>query len=323
MVNTNRTKAMEAINKTFFQGYMAPLWYTYIDEMYNRYNFDDEVMMTLFSYCYNNNKSLVKNYVKKVAEGWSENGVKNYSELEEFFGKSKLKEMQNQIIKILNLRRNLTEYENSYLIKWVQEFQYDFDIIELALKKTTRNTNPNFNYVNTVINDWYNRGFKNKEEIRAYEESRKIPKEKISIDNVICKTDNSNLYKPIFYHESEITLYRALLELFPQYFIFPNISLVTIFDVDKLKKLLEPRIINYMFKAHVDFAIVNTSTYLPIIALEKDSFYHDTDSGIQKDEMKNKIFKVGGIPLIRIRFDKNADVTFLKNIISENVKGLL
>jgi hypothetical protein len=35
------------------------------------------------------------------------------------------------------------------------------------------------------------------------------------MEREIVKVDNPKLFKPIFYHESEIILYRVLIELFP------------------------------------------------------------------------------------------------------------
>jgi len=53
------------------------------------------------------------------------------------------------------------------------DYNYDFDIIELALKKTTSKTNPNFDYLDSIITDWHNNNFKTKEEIMSYEAARK------------------------------------------------------------------------------------------------------------------------------------------------------
>lgn len=51
----------------------------------------------------------------------------------------------------------------------------------------------------------------------------------------------------------------------------------------------------------MDICIVSTANYLPILAYEVDSPYHDNPEQIVRDEKKNEIFKTGGIPLIRLR----------------------
>ncbi|MFF2531261.1 DUF2726 domain-containing protein [Brevibacillus sp. NPDC058079] len=143
------------------------------------------------------------------------------------------------------------------------------------------------------------------------------------LERQIIKADRMNLYRPIFFHESEISLYRVLLELFPQHFVFPNISLKTIVDIEKLKELISSEHMNYLFMAHVDFAIISTSTYVPVIAIEKDSNYHDTELAAKKDKMKNEIFKMSGIPLIRIRFNKGMTAEKLKQEIRSATKEMI
>lgn len=143
------------------------------------------------------------------------------------------------------------------------------------------------------------------------------------LERQIVKVDNTKIYRPIFYHESEINLYRVLIELFPQHFVFPNISLKTIFDVDKLKELLDSDIISYLFMAHVDFAIINTSTYFPVLAFEKDSDFNDREPSKSNNKYKNLIFKTGGIPLIRLRYNSGMDYEQLKLEVKDATKNLI
>jgi len=56
----------------------------------------------------------------------------------------KFKDVRSAIVKKLKLGRNLTEYEEAYVEKWVMDYNYDFDIIELALKKDNFQNQPKF-----------------------------------------------------------------------------------------------------------------------------------------------------------------------------------
>ena len=49
----------------------------------------------------------------------------------------KIKKAKKNIAKKLGLTRNLTQYEEAYIEKWLQEYKYNLEIIDLALKKTT------------------------------------------------------------------------------------------------------------------------------------------------------------------------------------------
>lgn len=65
------------------------------------------------------------------------------------------------ILKKLGLKRNLSQYEYAYIEKWVIDFKYNLDIIEIALKRTTSKANPNFDYLDKLLSDWHDRGFTN------------------------------------------------------------------------------------------------------------------------------------------------------------------
>ncbi len=144
-----------------------------------------------------------------------------------------------------------------------------------------------------------------------------------STEREIVKVDNNKLYRPIFFSESEIMLYKVLMELFPQHLVFPNMSLKTIIDVDKMNNLFGKDIIDYLFTAHVDFAIVSTINYFPVIAFEKDSNYHDEGRGRENTQKKNQIFRASGLPLVRLRFNNGIKYEKLKSDVKKATKDLI
>lgn len=164
----SRASAINAINNMFFQGIMSPSWYSDIDLWFKKFEFDEEVMIALFQYCFDKS-ALHKNYVKAVADAWHNNNIKTFSDLEEYDDNiQKIKKVKKNISKKLGLTRNLTQYEEAYIEKWLQEYKYDVDIIELALKKTTSKSNPNFDYLDKIISDWYDRKLLNSEDVKNY-----------------------------------------------------------------------------------------------------------------------------------------------------------
>ena len=171
--NKKRNEIIYTINNSFFQGVMSPSWYTDIDAWFDRYKFDEDVMLALFQYCFDH-KGLAKAYIEKVAESWKIRNIRNSFDLDNYsIEQKKFKDVRSAIIKKLKLGRNLTEYEDAYVEKWVMDYKYNIDIIELALKKTTAKSNPNFNYINSIITDWFTNGLKTKEEIMLYDANRK------------------------------------------------------------------------------------------------------------------------------------------------------
>ena len=129
------------------QGMMSPSWYNDIDLWFNKYGFDEPVMIALFRYCLERS-ALHRNYIQAVAEGWHKNNIKTYTDLENYYAKQeKLSLIKKQISKKLGLSRPLTQYESAYIEKWVVDYSYTMDIIEIALKKTTSKSNFNFDYL--------------------------------------------------------------------------------------------------------------------------------------------------------------------------------
>ena len=164
----SRSSAIEAINTMFFQGIMSPSWYSDIDLWFKKFEFDEEVMIALFRYCFDKS-ALHKNYIKTVAEAWHGHNIKTFSDLEEYDeNNQKVKKVKKNICKKLGLSRNLTQYEEAYIEKWMQDYKYDLDIIELALKKTTSKSNPNFDYIDKIISDWYERKLLNSDDVKNY-----------------------------------------------------------------------------------------------------------------------------------------------------------
>jgi Protein of unknown function (DUF2726) len=143
------------------------------------------------------------------------------------------------------------------------------------------------------------------------------------IEREVVRASSNTYYRPIFFHDSEIRLYQALIELFPQQLVFPNMDLKAIIEVDKIKQHLDPDVLDYMFKAHVDFAIINNTTYLPILCIEKDSEFQDKGQAAENAAKKNLIFNTSGLPLIRVRFNSAMDPERLREEIKQATKEFL
>ena len=166
--NQYRSKAIENINNEFFQGIMSPSWYSDIDLWFKKYCFDEEVMIALFRYCFNRS-ALHRNYIQTVAEAWSQNNIKTFNDLEIYFERQeKIKSLSSTISKKLNLNRQLSQYEEGYVHRWNLDYGFNFDIIEIALKKTTSKSNFNFDYLDKILTDWHERKLKTPSDVNAY-----------------------------------------------------------------------------------------------------------------------------------------------------------
>ena len=188
--NKSQARAIEHINNTYFQGVMGPSWYNDIDLWFRKYNFDEQVMISLFNYCYNRS-ALHKNYVQAVAEAWASNKIHTWNDLEAYDQKQeKMKNIKKTIAKKLGKRAGLTQYEEAYIENWILDFGYDMNIIEIALKRTTYKQTPTFEYINSIISDWHERNLKTPDQVEAFLEQRK--KQNKDLKNMKAQVSKAN-----------------------------------------------------------------------------------------------------------------------------------
>ena len=176
--NQYRAKVIENINAQFFSGTMNPSWYADIDLWFEKYGFDEQVMLALFNYAYEN-RSLHHNYVQTVADNWSKEKIKTFNDLDAYFERrEKINILKRNIAKKLNLSRNLTAYDEEYILKWHETYKYDMDIIEIALKKSTSKNSISFEYIDKLLSDWHERELSTVSEVNNYLESIKTKDKK-------------------------------------------------------------------------------------------------------------------------------------------------
>lgn len=166
--NIQRTKIVNAINSMFFQGVMSPTWYTDIDTLFAKYKFEEDVVYSLFQYCFDR-QALHRKYLFTVADAWAQSGIVTMEDVDNYYSQfEKTNQMKKSIGKKLGFVRNLSEYEEAYVNKWVNDFNYPLDIIEIALKKTTSKTNPSFDYIDKILTDWHERKLNSVSDINEF-----------------------------------------------------------------------------------------------------------------------------------------------------------
>lgn len=188
--NQYRAKAIECINNLYFQGIMSPSWYSNIDLWFKKYNFDEQVMISLFDYCFNKS-ALHKNYVSTVAQAWNNNNIKTYEDLEAYSQKyEKLVRIKKDISKKLGRYSPLTQFEEAFIEKWVVDFGYDLSVINIALKKTTSKANPSFDYIDKLLSDWHDRNLKKDVDVNEF--LKNVKQKKANIKQLEKKTNYNN-----------------------------------------------------------------------------------------------------------------------------------
>lgn len=92
--------------------------------------------------------------------------------------------------------------------------------------------------------------------------------------------------------------------------------------VDKSKMTIdEQRFVNTGL-SHIDFLIFNKVTKIPILAIEVDGFYYHRDGTRQaeRDKLKDHIFKIYGLPLLRFKTNGSDEKKMLSQKLDELYK---
>lgn len=160
---------------------------------------------------------------------------------------------------------------------------------------------------------------------------RELPKiVQHSQESKLYVTENKNVSSvnasiSLFKSNQEYSFYKAIREIYPTYFVIPNVSLNAIINFDMISNKLSSEEKKYFFGALIDCVVIDTeNNYKPIKFIELDSHYHDKEKQIKNDKMKDNILAVAGLKLIRIRpIKKNSNendfITLIRETISIDV----
>ena len=102
--------------------------------------------------------------------------------------------------------------------------------------------------------------------------------------------------------QQEREFLRAVRQFFPSLQAYPNMPLKNFIDIDKLEATVPARVRQYAWLAQVD-VLLCTADEDPVAGIELDSMHHDTEEAAERDELKNMLFRLAGLPLVRIRAD--------------------
>lgn len=145
-----------------------------------------DVILMAVEYCISINKANFS-YIEKVCINWAEKGIINHDIAEQYL--SLLKQTQQNETKIKQLfgiqNRNLTEYESKLIMTWINEYKFSIEVIKIAFEKTVAATNKvAFAYMNKILSNWYQSGFKTIEDIQNSDIKRNSVQEKSSSYNI-------------------------------------------------------------------------------------------------------------------------------------------
>lgn len=105
------------------------------EKLKKKYNFDDNMIYTLLDYC-KSKGHMEQDYISRVAESWYKNNIITYEDLENYCIRyTGIVNLKRKIKKYM--RREITEFEEYYLEKWVMKYKLSNNVIISVLKNAT------------------------------------------------------------------------------------------------------------------------------------------------------------------------------------------
>lgn len=149
----------------------------YIIAMRDHLGLDGEYILMLLQYFRAEGKALC--YAVRVADSLVKKGISDPEALEAYIKRrDTFKGTEGKYRDLFGIgTRSLTAYEEKYFHTWAVEMKMPFELVRLAFDRTVeKKGTPQKNYINGILQKWYEQGFKSESEVVAYEQSPKADK---------------------------------------------------------------------------------------------------------------------------------------------------
>lgn len=113
-------------------------------------------------------------------------------------------------------------------------------------------------------------------------------------------SDSTSFKRNLCFSAQEREFLKAVRQYFPSLWAYPNVPLRNFIDTEAVSARLSERHRSFAWSAQVD-ALLCTDDEDPVAAFELDSAHHDTEEAVERDQLKNDLLELAGVPLVRIR----------------------
>lgn len=136
---------------------------------YDKLQFSSDLIDYLIQYCVEKEKRDFR-YIEKVALGWHKEGITSPKQAMTYA--KKYDKNINAIMKALGKASTPSPKELEYITRWTKSFGFALDIITEACDRTTLAVqNHRFEYCDVILEKWYEKQVKNKQDIKTLDES--------------------------------------------------------------------------------------------------------------------------------------------------------
>lgn len=116
---------------------------------------DPELILLVYRYCKEQRQTTRHRYVRAVLKDWLGQGLHSVSAVEAHLEDTDARRsLYRRVMKALGFTRNATEEERRIMDTWFDDMDYGLDRVLEACGKTSGISNPNLNYINSVLKAW-------------------------------------------------------------------------------------------------------------------------------------------------------------------------
>jgi DnaD/phage-associated family protein len=132
------------------------------------YNAAPEMIVSAYAYCVRKKHHSNPKYVAAVVKEWANLGLKTAEQIETYLAETENRHyLYKRVLRALGFLRNATEEEKRIMDTWFDQMGFGVDKVLEACKKTTGISNPNINYINSVLKAWNSSGDKPGSAVRS------------------------------------------------------------------------------------------------------------------------------------------------------------
>ena len=120
------------------------------------YSIAPEVIVLCYKVCTEKGRSNRCKYVSTILKDWKAKGLSTVADVEEYLDDlNRHNDLYHKVFKTLGFHRSASEPEKRMMDRWFDEMGFSLERVQEACAKTTGITNPNLNYINSVLTGWY------------------------------------------------------------------------------------------------------------------------------------------------------------------------
>lgn len=147
-------------------------------EWIQNFNIDPPLIVKAYSYCKHKKNNKNVKYVAAVIRNWYDSGIASVDQLQDYLLKQGERYgLYDRVFKAMGFSyREPSESEKKIMDKWVDDYKFSLEIILKACENSSKTPNPNINYINGIMQDWFKKGIKDTKDLENMNETNKTAK---------------------------------------------------------------------------------------------------------------------------------------------------